>query len=182
MLYLLKRYYECDPSARSYLEIALPYPGIRALLFYKIARFFHKIHAPFLPRLFTEVGRFLSGIEIHHGAKIGRALFIDHGMGVVIGETAVIGNDVMIYQNVTLGGTELKRGEKRHPTIEDGVVIGAGAKVLGNITVGIGSRIGAASVVIESVPPHSTAVGNPARVINRGIEKGEELSHQKIKE
>lgn len=160
MFYTLRNYRKYDPAARSTIEIALLYPGIRAMFFYRIARALFVAHVPFVPRLLSEIARFLSGIEIHPGAQIGRGLIIDHGMGVVVGETAVIGNDVIIYQGVTLGGTSLAH-EKRHPTIEDHVVIGAGAKVLGNIVIGAGSRLGANSVVIESCPPHSTVVGIP---------------------
>ena len=150
------------------------------MFFYRIARALRAAHVPFFPRMISEIGRFLSGIEIHPGAKIGRGLIIDHGMGVVIGETSVIGNDVIIYQGVTLGGTSLTP-DKRHPTIEDHVVIGAGAKVLGNITVGAGSRLGANSVVIEDVPPNSTVVGIPGKIIRRGIQPGEELQHELIR-
>lgn len=181
VLYTLKNYRRYDPAARSYVEIALLYPGIRALFFYRIARALFLVRIPFIPRLLSEIGRFLSGIEIHPGAQIGRGLIIDHGMGVVVGETAVIGDDVILYQGVTLGGTSLVH-EKRHPTIEDHVVVGAGAKVLGNITIGHGSRLGANSVVIDNVPPNSTVVGIPGKVIARGgIRPGEELQHELIK-
>ena len=181
MLYTLKNYRRYDPAARSYVEIALLYPGVRALFFYRIARALLVIHIPFIPRMLSEIGRFLTGIEIHPGAQIGRGLIIDHGMGVVVGETAIIGNDVIIYQGVTLGGTSLVH-EKRHPTIEDHVVVGAGAKVLGNITIGAGSRLGANSVVIDNVPPNSTVVGIPGKIIGRGgIRPGEELQHELIK-
>lgn len=180
VFYTLRNYRKYDPAARSLVEIALLYPGVRALFFHRIARALHSAHVPFFPRLFSELGRFLSGIEIHPGAQIGRGLIIDHGMGVVIGETAVVGNDVILYQGVTLGGTSLTL-TKRHPTIEDRVVIGAGAKVLGNITIGAGSRLGANSVVIESCPPHSTVVGIPGRIIPRRVEPGQELSHDLIK-
>jgi serine O-acetyltransferase len=176
----LKNYRRYDPAAQSYLEILFLYPGIRVMIFYRAARALKLCHVPFIPRFFSELGRFLSGIEIHPGAVIGTGLIIDHGMGVVIGETAVIGNDVIIYQGVSLGGTSLERS-KRHPTIEDRVVIGAGAKVLGNITIGAGSRLGSNSVVIESCPPDSTVVGIPGRVVRRGVQAGEELQHDLIK-
>lgn len=179
-IHLMRRYKHYDPATRSYLEIFFLYPGPKALFFYRIANALYRCKLPFLPRLLTEVGRFLTGIEIHPGARIGRGLIIDHGMGVVIGETTEIGDDVIIYQGVTLGGTDLRR-IKRHPTIEDHVVIGGGAKILGNIRIGCGTRVGANSVVIENVPPHSTVVGIPGRCLSKGILKGEELSHQNIK-
>ena len=182
MLYLLKQYRHYDPAAKSMLEVALLYPGVKAVCLHHLAHQLSKWGIPFFPRMVSEFSRFLTGIDIHPGAQIGRGLIIDHGMGTVVGETAIIGNDVIIYQGVTLGGTDLKHA-KRHPTIEDGVVIGAGAKVLGNITVGTGTRIGANSVVIEDVPAHSTVVGIPARRVRAGgVAPGEELSHQKIKE
>ena len=175
------QYRKCDPAVESNLEILLLYPGVKAVALHKIAHFLYTHKILFLPRLISELSRFLTGIDIHPGAQIGKNLFIDHGMGVVIGQTAVIGNNVMIYQGVTLGGTNLE-SKKRHPTIEDGVVIGAGAKVLGNITIGCHSRIGANSVVIEDVPANSTVVGIPARLLKRGIQGGEELCHDKIRE
>lgn len=183
VLHTLRNYRKYDPAARSTLEIALLYPGIRVLIFYRLAHFLHRLSIPFFPRFFSELGRFLTGIEIHPGAKIGRGLIIDHGMGVVIGETAEIGNDVIIYQGVTLGGTSLAP-TKRHPTIQDHVVIGAGAKVLGNITIGEGSRLGANSVIIESCPPYSTVVGIPGKAIPRsgGVIPGQELQHEQIQE
>jgi serine O-acetyltransferase len=179
-LYTLRNYRRYDPAARSMLEILFLYPGIKAMFYFRIAHFLLKCGIPFFPRLLCEMGRFISGIEIHPGAQIGRGLIIDHGMGVVIGETAIIGNDVIIYQGVSLGGTSLEP-TKRHPTIEDRVVIGAGAKVLGNITIGAGSRLGANSVVIDSCPPNSTVVGIPGRILKRGIEAGQELDHDLIK-
>ncbi|OFZ17743.1 MAG: serine O-acetyltransferase [Bdellovibrionales bacterium GWB1_55_8] len=181
MVYLLKRYRQYDPAAKSILEVALLYPGVKAVCLHKIAHRLARWKIPFFPRMVSELSRLITGIDIHPGARVGRGLIIDHGMGTVIGETAVIGNDVIIYQGVTLGGTELKHA-KRHPTLEDHVVVGAGAKVLGNITIGTGSRIGANSVVIEDVPPNSTVVGIPARRVRQGVTPGEELSHQKIKE
>jgi len=159
--------FERDPAARSVAEIVLAYPGFHALLVYRFANWLwsHGLHTP--GRFVSHVGRFLTGIEIHPGAKVGRRFFIDHGMAVVIGETTEIGDDVTIYQGVTLGGTSTHRG-KRHPTIEDSVTIFTGAKVLGPITVGRHSRIGAGSVLVTSVPPHSTVVGVPGKVVKTG--------------
>jgi serine O-acetyltransferase len=156
--------FERDPAARSRLEVILTYPGVHALVFYRGAHWLW-LHGFKLPaRLWSYLGRFLTGVDIHPGATIARRLFIDHGMGVVIGETTEIGNDVTLYQGVTLGGTSLSKG-KRHPTIEDFCVITTGATVLGPVTIGHGSRIGAGSVVIHSVPPNSTVVGIPGRVV-----------------
>ena len=156
--------FDRDPAARSRLEVVLTYPGVHALFVYRCAHWLWRRGFKLAARLLSYFGRFLTGIDIHPGATIGRRVFIDHGMGVVIGETADVGNDVTLYQGVTLGGTSLKK-EKRHPTIEDFVVITTGATVLGPVTVGHGSRIGAGSVVIHSVPPNSTVVGIPGRVI-----------------
>jgi serine O-acetyltransferase len=152
-----------DPAARGFLEVLFLYPGLHAVIAHRIAHFFYKLHFYFLARLISQGSRFTTGIEIHPGAKIGRELFIDHGMGVVIGETAVIGDNVLLYQGVTLGGTGIEKG-KRHPTIGNNVVVGTGAKVLGNITVGDNSYIGANAVVIKDVPPNSTVVGVPGRI------------------
>lgn len=152
-----------DPAARSFLEIVLLYQGLHALVSYRIAHFFYVLRLYFLARLISQISRFTTGIEIHPGAKIGHGLFIDHGMGVVIGETAIIGDNVLLYQGVTLGGTGLEKG-KRHPTVGNNVVIGTGAKVLGNITIGDNSYIGANAVVIKDVPPNSTVVGVPGRI------------------
>ena len=176
---LLDRTVQIDPAARSRLEVLLAYPGIKALLFYRLAHPLHKAGIPLLPRMISEFARWLTGIEIHPGARIGRRLFIDHGMGTVIGETAEIGDDCLIYQGVTLGGTDLAK-RKRHPTLDNHVVVGAGAKVLGDIKIGAHSRIGANSVVIESVPPHSTVVGIPGRILPVGVNQGEETRHQNI--
>jgi len=159
-----------DPAAKSFVEIMLLYQGLHALVAYRVAHFLYAIHLFFLARLLSQVARFFTGIEVHPGAKIGRGLFIDHGMGVVIGETAIIGDDVLLYQGVTLGGTGLEKG-KRHPTIGNNVVIGGGAKVLGNITVGDNSYIGANAVVIKDVPPNSTVVGVPGRVTKQDGKK-----------
>jgi len=153
-----------DPAAKSFIEVLLLYPSIHSLIFYRIARLFYKRHLFFIARLLSQTGRFFTGIEIHPGAKIGRGLFIDHGMGVVIGETAEIGDNVTLYHEVTLGGTGKEKG-KRHPTIGDGAIIGTGAKVLGPIYVGSGAKIGANAVVLKDVPAQSTAVGIPAKIL-----------------
>src|SRR5579863_779640 len=161
---------ERDPAAKSRLEVFLCYSGLHAVWFYRINHWFWNHGFYLLGRWLSQVARFFTGIEIHPGAKIGRRLFIDHGLGVVIGETAIVGNDVTLYQGVTLGGTGKEHG-KRHPTIENDVVIGSGAKVLGNITVGRNCRIGAGSVVLRSVPENSTVVGVPGHIIFRNGER-----------
>ena len=153
-----------DPAARNRLEVVL-YPGLHAILLHRLSHRLWNAGIPFVPRLLSQIGRFLTGIEIHPGARIGRAFFIDHGMGVVVGETAVVGDRVVLYQDVTLGGTGKQSG-KRHPTVGNDVVVGVGAKVLGAITIGDGARIGGGAVVVKDVPPHSTAVGVPARVVH----------------
>ncbi len=155
---------ERDPAARSNLEVLLTYPGLHALAVYRVASWLHRRRRRLLARILSHLGRFLTGIEIHPGATIGQRVFIDHGMGVVIGETAIVGNDVTLYQGVTLGGTGKERG-KRHPTIADGVTVGVGAKILGAVHVGEGAKIGGGAVVLRDVPPHSTAVGVPARAV-----------------
>lgn len=152
-----------DPAAKGFLEIIFLYQGLHALITHRIAHSFYKARLYLLARLISQWSRFLTGIEIHPGAKIGKRFFIDHGMGVVIGETSIIGDDVLLYQGVTLGGTGLEKG-KRHPTIGNNVVIGTGAKVLGNITIGDNSYIGANAVVIKDVPANSTVVGVPGRI------------------
>lgn len=157
---------EHDPAARSKLEIYLCYSGLHAVWFHRVNHWLWNHNFFLLARWLSQVARFLTGIEIHPGAKIGRRLFIDHGLGVVIGETAVVGDDVTLYQGVTLGGTGKEHG-KRHPTIEDNVVVGGGAKVLGNITIGRNCRVGAGSVVLRNVPADSTVVGVPAHIIFR---------------
>lgn len=167
---------ERDPAARNVLEVIFCYPGFHALLFHRFAHSLWIRKLRFLGRLISHVGRFLTGIEIHPGAKIGPGLFIDHGMGVVIGETTEIAENCTIYQGVTLGGTSLKK-EKRHPTLGSNVVVGVGAKVLGPFRVGDHSRIGAGSVVINEVPPNCTVVGIPAKVV---IRDGVKLQDQKI--
>jgi serine O-acetyltransferase len=161
---------ERDPAAKSRLEVFLCYAGLHAVWFYRINHWLWNHGFLLLARWLSQVSRFLTGIEIHPGAKIARRLFIDHGVGVVIGETAIVGNDVTLYQGVTLGGTGKEHG-KRHPTIEDEVVIGGGAKVLGNITVGRNCRIGAGSVVLRNVPENSTVVGVPGHIIFRNGER-----------
>lgn len=158
---ILKR----DPAARSRFEIVTCYPGLHAIIIHRLANFLWRKNWFWLGRFLSHMGRLLTGIEIHPGAKIGRRVFIDHGFGVVIGETAEIGDDCTIYQGVTLGGTKLYKGEKRHPTLKEGVVVGAGAQILGGFTVGANARIGSNAVVIKPVPPEATAVGNPARIV-----------------
>ena len=153
-----------DPAARSALEIFLCYPGFHAILIHRLSHRLYKAGIPILPRFISQIARFLTGIEIHPGATIGRRFFIDHGMGVVIGETTEIGDDVLVYQNVTLGGTGNEQG-KRHPTLGNNVVVGTGAKVLGGIRIGNDVKIGAGSVVVHPVPDHSTVVGIPGRVV-----------------
>jgi serine O-acetyltransferase len=181
MLSLLSAYRRNDPAARSQIEVLLCYPGIKAIFFHRIAHFLFRLKIPVLPRAVSEFSRFLTGIEIHPGARIGRQVIFDHGLGIVIGETAIVGDKVLLYQGVTLGGTSTER-VKRHPTLECGVVVGAGAKILGNILIGKESRIGANSVVIADVPSRSTVVGIPGRVIKRGIDAGHELCHDEIGE
>lgn len=156
--------FERDPAAKSLLEVLLCYPGLHAILFHRLAHWLYKKGLVLLPRLISQFSRFLTGIEIHPGAKIGEGVFIDHGMGVVIGETAEVGNNVTMYQGVTLGGTGKEKG-KRHPTIGNNVVIGNGAKVLGPIVIGDYAKIGAGSVVLDNVPAHTTVVGVPGRVV-----------------
>lgn len=157
---------ERDPAARSKAEVFLLYPGIQAVVWHRVAHFFYKKNMKLLARWISQCVRFWTGIEIHPGATIGRGLFIDHGMGVVIGETAVIGHDCTIYQGVTLGGTGKEKG-KRHPTLGNNVMVGSGAKVLGPFTVGDNSKIAAGAVVLSEVPPNSTCVGVPARIVKR---------------
>ena len=167
-----------DPALHSTFELFFNYPGLWALFFHRIAHLFYNTGLRFLPRFISAIGLFLTTIDIHPAAKLGRRLFIDHGVGVVIGETVIIGDDVLIYQQVTLGGVSTHKG-KRHPTIKNGAVIGAGTKVLGNIIIGENAKIGANSVVNKNVPANSTAVGIPARVLKRGYDKSP-LSHDKI--
>jgi len=162
-----------DPAARGWLEVLLAYPGVHAILAHRLAHRLYKAGLCVLPRLISHFARWMTGIEIHPGAQIGRRFFIDHGMGVVIGETTVIGDDVLVYQGVTLGGTGHEKG-KRHPTLGNHVVVGSGAKVLGNITLGDWVRVGAGSVVVKNVPAHSTVVGVPGRIV---AVKGVKVEH-----
>lgn len=172
--------FDQDPAARSTIEVILTYSGLHAVWAHRIAHGLFNMRLLFLARAVSQVSRFFTGIEIHPGAKIGRRLFIDHGMGVVIGETCEIGDDVTIYQGVTLGGTGKEKG-KRHPTIEDNVLIATGAKVLGPFTVRQGSKIGAGSVVLKEVPAHSTVVGIPGKVvISNGVKVKDKLDHQDL--
>src|SRR5467141_4458434 len=158
--------FERDPAARSTWEVITCYPGFHALLIHRLAHWLWRIKMRWFARFVSHVSRFLTGIEIHPGAKIGRRVFIDHGMGVVIGETAELGDDCTLYHGVTLGGTTWNKG-KRHPTLGRGVVIGAGAKLLGPITIGDGARIGSNAVVVKDVPPGATAIGIPARIVEK---------------
>ena len=170
--------FDRDPAARNTWEVLTCYPGLHALILHRINHGLWRMGLKWLARLGSNIGRWMTGIEIHPGATIGRRFFIDHGMGVVIGETAVIGDDVTLYHGVTLGGTSWNKG-KRHPTLEDGVVIGAGAKVLGPITIGAGAKVGSNAVVVKDVPAGATAVGNPARVIDTELaQKREEKAGQ----
>lgn len=172
--------FEQDPAARTYLEVFLTYSGLHAIWLHRMAHALYKRRIYFIARLISQTSRFLTGIEIHPGAVIGRRLFIDHGMGVVIGETCEIGDDVTIYQGVTLGGTGHEKG-KRHPTIKNNALIATGAKVLGSITIGEYSKVGAGSVVLKDVPPHSTVVGIPGRVIVKdGKRIRKNLDHHKL--
>ena len=166
----IRAIFERDPAAGGYLEVLLTYSGLHALLFYRISHALYRIRVPFLSRWISQVGRFFTGIEIHPGAAIGNGLFIDHGMGVVIGETTIIGDNVTLYQGVTLGGTGKEKG-KRHPTVGNNVVVGAGAKVLGNIRIGDNSYIGSNAVVIKDVPDNSTVVGVPGRITRQDGKK-----------
>jgi serine O-acetyltransferase len=168
-----------DPAAKSKLEIVLCYPGFHSILLHRLAHWLWEANVPLLPRFISQVNRFLTGIEIHPGATIGRRFFIDHGMGVVIGETAEIGDDVLIYQGVTLGGTGNEHG-KRHPTIGNNVVVGTGAKVLGSIRIGDNVKIGAGSVVVRPVPDHSTVVGIPGRVVRTRSGQSGVLEHGQL--
>lgn len=168
--------FERDPAARSWLEVLLCYPGLKAIWAHRVAHWLWVRNFKLLARIISQISRFFTQIEIHPGATIGRGVFIDHGSGVVIGETAEIADDVTIYQGVTLGGTGKEKG-KRHPTIEQGVVIGNGARILGSFTVGAYSRIGAGAVVLREVPPNSTVVGNPGRVVVQNGVRSDQLDH-----
>jgi serine O-acetyltransferase len=169
-----------DPAARSTLEIFLCYPGFYALIFHRVSHWLWNHSLKLLARMNSNLARFITGIVIHPGATFGKRVFIDHGMGVVVGETAIVGDDVLIYQGVILGGTSTEK-TKRHPTIEDGVIIGAGAKVMGNITIGKYSKIGTGAVVLKDVPPESTCVGVPGRIVkHKGVRKKVDLDHDKL--
>ena len=171
---------ERDPAARSTWEVLTCYPGLHALVMHRWAHAAWRADLKWLGRFISHLARMFTGIEIHPGATIGRRVFIDHGMGVVIGETAVVGDECTIYQGVTLGGTSLTRGAKRHPTLGRGVIVGANSQVLGAFTVGDGARVGSNAVVIKTVPPGATAVGNPARVIQAEAEAAREAAAAKM--
>lgn len=171
--------FERDPAARNWLEVLFCYPGLQALIFHRFSHSLYRLGLPFIPRLISQIARFVTGIEIHPGAQIGQGVFIDHGMGVVIGETAIVGDYALIYQGVTLGGTGKESG-KRHPTLGEDVVIGAGAKVLGNLQIGDRVRIGAGSVVLRDVPSDCTVVGVPGRIVHRSGERVDPLEHGRL--
>ncbi len=171
--------FERDPAARTHWEILTTYPGVHALMMHRLSHSLWKMRFFWLARFSSHIARWLTGIEIHPGATIGHRVFIDHGMGVVIGETAIIGDDCTLYHGVTLGGTSWNKG-KRHPTLENGVVIGAGAKILGPITVGAGAKIGSNAVVVKDVPENATAVGIPARILEEEKAKKRDETAQKI--
>jgi serine O-acetyltransferase len=166
-----------DPAAKNWLEVLICYPGVQAILFHRVAHWINDRGIPLIPRMISNLGRFLTGIEIHPGATIGKGVFIDHGMGVVIGETAIVGDFTLIYQGVTLGGTGKQTG-KRHPTVGENVVVGAGAKVLGNISIGNNVRIGAGSVVLRDIPSDCTVVGIPGRIVRQENNLKNQLNHQ----
>lgn len=169
-----------DPAARSTIEILLCYPGFYAIIFHRVSHYLWTHGLKLLARMNSNLARFLTGIEIHPGAVIGKRVFIDHGMGIVIGETANVGDDVLIYQGVVLGGTSTNKG-KRHPTVEKGVVVGAGAKVMGNIVIGEYSKIGTGAVVLKDVPKYSTCVGVPGRIVkSKSKQKRCDLDHNKL--
>jgi serine O-acetyltransferase len=171
--------FDRDPAARNWLEVLFCYPGLQALVFHRFAHWLNLLGLPFIPRLISHLSRFFTGIEIHPGAVIGKGVFIDHGMGVVIGETAIVGDGCLIYQGVTLGGTGKESG-KRHPTLGEGVVVGAGAKILGNLYIGNNVRIGAGSVVLRDVPSDCTVVGVPGRVVYRSGVRVNPLEHGQL--
>lgn len=176
----IKSVLERDPAAKSVLQIVLLYSGLHAIWAYRVSHALHLAGLGFLARLISQFMRFLTGVEIHPGAKIGRRFFIDHGTGIIIGETAVIGDDCLLYQGVTLGGTGKQVG-KRHPSLGDRVVVGAGAKVLGGISIGSDTRVGANSVVLHDVPAHSTVVGIPGKVVRRRpSDENDALAHQNL--
>jgi serine O-acetyltransferase len=174
----IRSVFERDPAATNVFEVFL-YPGLWALWIHQFNHVLYRLHIPIIPRLISQIARILTAIEIHPGAQIGRRVFIDHGFGVVMGETTIIGNDVTIYQGVTLGGTGKEHG-KRHPTIGNGVVIGANAVVLGNILIGENARVGAGAVVTKGVPANATVVGNPAKMVMLDGKRLETLSHGEL--
>lgn len=171
----IKAVFDKDPAAKNLLEVILCYPGLKAVSMHRLTYWMHKKDIPLIPRMLSQLTRFFTGIEIHPGAKIGKGMFIDHGHGVVIGETAEIGDNVTIFHEVTLGGTGNEQG-KRHPTIGNNVFIGAGAKLLGNIKIGDNTKIGAQAVVLHDMPSHATVVGFPAKVVRH---KGEKVNYKK---
>ena len=175
----IRTVFERDPAARNLFEVLIAYTGLHAMFFYRISHFLWKMGDKTLARIISNICRTLTGIEIHPGAKIGRRFFIDHGMGVVIGETAEIGDDVLLYQGVVLGGTSMEK-KKRHPTLKDSVVVGAGATILGAIEIGAGAKIGAGSVVIKPVPPCATVVGVPGRIVGDMKKEKVDLDHAKL--
>ena len=179
LAYDIKAILERDPAARNAWEVFFLYPGIHAVIWHRAAHFLFRHRMKFLARMVSQTARFFTGIEIHPGAVIGKGLFIDHGMGVIIGETAVIGDNCTIYQGVTLGGTGKEKG-KRHPTLEDNVMVGSGAKVLGPFTVGANSKIAAGAVVLGEVPPGSTCVGVPARIVKQDGKRVNDLDQVRI--
>jgi serine O-acetyltransferase len=171
--------FDRDPAARTFFEVLTTYPGLHAILWHRLSHRLWGLGLKWLARLSSHLGRWLTGIEIHPGATIGRRVFIDHGMGVVIGETAEIGDDCTLYHGVTLGGTSWQKG-KRHPTLEPGVIVGAGAKVLGPITLGAGAKVGSNAVVVKDVPAGATAVGIPARILDSETDKAREEKAKKL--
>ena len=175
----IKTIFEKDPAATNIVEVLFCYPGLHAIFLHRVAHKLLNFKIPFLPRLISNISRSFTGIEIHPGAKIGRRFFIDHGMGVVIGETVIVGDDVLLYQGVTLGGTGKEQG-KRHPTLKNNIVVGSGAKILGNIIIGDNVRVGAGSVVICNVPNDSTVVGIPGRIVMQKGHKVNQLQHNKM--
>src|SRR6185295_18241191 len=176
----IRSVFERDPAARSTWEVVLAYPGFHAVVCHRLSHWLWKCNWTTLARVVSHVARFFTGIEIHPGARIGRRVFIDHGMGVVVGETAEIGDDCTIYQGVTLGGTSLAKGAKRHPTLGKGVIVGANSQVLGGFTVGDNARVGSNAVVLKPVPPGATAVGNPARIIQAEADATREATAAKM--
>lgn len=178
----VKAVFKNDPAATNIVEVLLTYPGLHAITFHRFVHLLWKLKIPVIPRLLSHINRFLTGIEIHPGAKIGKGVFIDHGMGTVIGETAEIGDYCVLFHQVTLGGRGNERGKKRHPTLKNNVFVGAGAKILGPVVIGENTKIGADSVVLDSIPPNATAVGHPAVVIKingKKIDSYCKLRHRK---